>query len=144
MSAHDVMEALYSHWTTKTLDTTVTGGLWLSLAPQGTAYPYCVYDVISNVPISKHGSSSTAGTEVYDLEFQLSLYDDKMSTLAAASKAVRTAFDFASITLGASEGDVLQVRFANEIPTKLEDDIWQWVLVYNIMRSLPIDPSGGS
>ncbi len=142
MSAHDVMESVYGNWASHSLDADVAGGLWLSLAPKGTAYPYCVYDLISSVPTARMNTDSDTGTEIFDLEFQLALYDDKMSTLAVAAKAVRAAYDYAPLTLGAGEGGVLQVRCTNEIPTKLEDDIWQWVISLTVTRYKPIDPSG--
>jgi len=142
MSAHDVMEGIFTNWSSNSLDSTVTGGLWLSLAPEGTAFPYCVYDIVSNVPRAKMNSSSSSGTEITEIEFQLSLYDDNMSTLGAASKTVRAAYDYADLSLGVGEGDVLQVRLSNEIPQRLEDEIWQWVLIYKVLRSKPYNPSG--
>lgn len=142
MSAHDVMEVIYSQWGDQSLDSDVAGGLWLSLAPSGTAYPYAVYDLVSSVPDARGNTSASAGTEIYRIEFQIALYGDTMSQVSTASKEVRAAFDNADLSLGAGEGDVLQCRCVNETPIKLEDDIWQWVLMYEILRSEPINPSG--
>ena len=142
MSAHDVMEAVYGNWASHSLDTSITGGLWLSLAPSGTSFPYCVYDLVSSTPKHRMNTDADTGTEIFEMEFQLALYDDKMSTLAAAAKEVRAAYDYAPLTLGAGEGGVLQVRCTNEIPSKLEDEIWQWVISYVVTRHKPIDPSG--
>lgn len=142
MSAHDVMESIYSRWTAQSLTDDVAGGLWLSLAPSGTSFPYAVYDLVSSVPDARGNTTASSGTEIYRIEFQIALYGDTMSEVSTASKAVRAGFDNAGLTLSGGEGDVLQCRCVNETPVKLEDDVWQWVLTYEILRSEPINPGG--
>jgi hypothetical protein len=137
-SVWPVMQAIYNHWNSSNLNTYVAGGLWANIAPNGTAYPFAVYDMISSPVSERARKTATTMTWIYNTRFQIVMYDDNLATLGAAAEKVREAFDLANLVLLGNAGTVLQCKYVNELPRKQDEEVWQWMLEYEIQREATV------
>jgi hypothetical protein len=137
-SVWSVMQSIYTHWNSNNLDSHVSGGLWANVAPSGTAYPHAVYDMLSNTVDNISRQTDTQLTYVYGTSFQIVIYGDNLSVLGNAIDRIRNVYDYGNLVLLGDSGSVLQCKYVNEIPRKLDDSVWQWMLEYEVQRHASI------
>ena len=80
---------------TSSLAATITGGLHLTAAPQRTAAPYCVYDVVSG---PRDQTYSNAGLALVAIDFTVWGKTSSAATLALAESLASTYSTVLSLT----------------------------------------------
>jgi len=123
-----LFEGIWDEYDGSALESEING-MFFTEAPQGTAYPYCVYHLISDVPSWIFGT--TANTmENYIIQFNL--YSDKSS-----STEINTAF--LALTTNLYDWCKLDVTGYSHIYMKREmslltreSGIWNYMVQYRI------------
>lgn len=137
-SVWPVMQAIYNNWNNNNLTQYCRGGLWASVVPAGTPYPCATYDMISSPVTERARKTTTQMTWIYLTRFQIVLYDENLATLGAAAEKIREAYDLADLVLLGNAGTVLQCKYVNELPRKLDEEVWQWMFEYEIHREATV------
>lgn len=85
----EIVKAIKSRWDSKSLGSSVTGGLWHSRAPEQQAMPYCVLTEVSAV-----NAGETRDNRLGRCEVQFDIYDDSgdAETSADLATTVRNTF----------------------------------------------------
>lgn len=115
-----------------TLKTALPGGMHLLSHPQQTAkgdkdiYPYCVIIPIASV------KDYTFKEAADDLEVQFSIWDDSSSvaTINDAADALKTVYDFASLSLSGYNHIVMQQLYSELMK---EEDYFHQVITYQLI-----------
>ena len=125
-----LLNGLYSKFTgttgAGTLYTLLGGRLHPNEAPQGSAYPYGVYYLISDVP--EYTFSETIESAI----IQFNLFDDNSSAtdINTAFTALTTLYDWATITITGYTSVYMQRELS--YLTK-EEDIWNYMIQYRLV-----------
>lgn len=108
---------------------TNTTGLYLFEAPQGTAYPYATYKLVSGSV--EHFFD---GLEVEEPLVQFDIYDEDTdsSTIGGIYDDLKTMFDDALISV-TGYGRVLFSRTSHTVLRHPEDNIWQYSADYEVI-----------
>jgi len=122
----DLFAAIMIRYAAVPLASSLTGGLWSTLAPQDTAFPYGVFSLISDVP------EWTFGENLENILLQFNLFSNTSDPVqvCALFTLLKTAFDFLDLSIDNYE-TVSLIR-ENAILTKVED-IWQYNVTYRIL-----------
>ena len=101
------------------------GHLHFAEAPQGTAYPYGVYHLISDVP------SWTFDADMENYLIQFNLYDDDSSPtdINTAFKALTDLYDWCDLNTSGYSNIYMKREISNL--TK-ESDIWNYFIQYRV------------
>lgn len=85
----DVVKAIKTRWTAKSLSSSVTGGIHHSRVPERTAMPYCVFRELGSPVIAK-----SRMLRMSELQLQFEIYDDSgdAEDVADLAVTVRDAF----------------------------------------------------
>ena len=109
-----------------TIYTNLSGKLYLTEAPQNTAFPYAIYHLVTND---------------YDFQFdedfeefliQFTIFDDSVSAVNIATyfENLKTLYDWSSPTVTG----YTVISVVREIAELLRyDDVWQYVVQYRIL-----------
>ena len=142
--ATTVDQAIKDRWISKNLGNTITGGVHFSELPRAdsTGAPITIpYAVVSH--ITKSPVLWTNKSQYHDHEVQFNIYDDTKAGLESQLETVKTAFDFAPLSI--EDADVLEVRPTNDdgLIEKQDDGMWQGILTYRIRyrKSVNYEPS---
>ena len=125
-----LLNGLYNKFTgttgAGTLYTLLGGRLHPNEAPQGSAYPYGVYYLISDVP--EYTFSETIESAI----IQFNLFDDGSSAtdINTAFTALTTLYDWATITITGYTSVYMQRELS--YLTK-ESDIWNYMIQYRLV-----------
>lgn len=111
----------------------LSGKLYLNEAPQGTAYPYAVYDLVINE------ADENWHTKYEEATIDFTVYSD--STLGAAEitqcyEALKEQFDNANLTISGYDSVHCQREnsWLDKIPTEQPNkSIWQAVIQYTVL-----------
>jgi hypothetical protein len=100
-------------------------GLYLTEAPQGTAYPYVVYHLISNVP------NWTFTEDMENILIQFSIFDNNSSatTILSIFEKLKTLYDWCVLTVENYNSIYCKREF--DILTR-ENDIWKLDVQYRM------------
>lgn len=112
-----------------TLKALVTGGMWVTQAPNGCAYPYIVINTITNIP------DDTFTENIEFIRIQFTIWDDEMDAFAtggmkAIYEAFRALYDDATLTVTGWTNFSTRFVKMTEMPT--EDKIIGRALDYEI------------
>ena len=125
------MQALFeSIWSKYNNDTTglkaAINGMYFTEAPQGTAYPYGVYNLISDVP------SWTFDADMENYLIQFNIFDDDSSStdINTASKALTDLYDWCT-DLNTSGYSNIYMKRELSLLTR-ESDIWNYSVSYRL------------
>lgn len=131
---NNLLTAIYSKFTGSTLSTAVGGRIYLDEAPENTAYPYVVYQIISSVP-EDHFNEYLDNTLI-----QFSLFSDSRSASEVSTLYgyLKTLFDDATLTI-TSTTHLWTVR--QNLMTMIEDvtttagtvGVRHWAVDYSIL-----------
>lgn len=85
----EIVKAIKSRWDSKSLSSSVTGGLWNSRAPEQQSMPYCVLTQVSAVNAGETHCNRNGRSEI-----QFDIYDDSgdAETSADLAMTVRDTF----------------------------------------------------
>jgi len=125
----ELFVAVGARWTAAGLDTTVTGGLHVFDAPEGTDMPYAIMaETGSNVPWRASSGDTTSREDSTD--FQISLIAAAPTLNAAAktaAKAIHDAFENASLSISGAK--LVRCRWLGEslLHDPLNPNALEWV-----------------
>lgn len=129
-----LFEGIYDEFTGSTgagsLYVELGGRLHFTEAPQGSAYPYGVYHLISNVPSWIFGT--TANTmENYIIQFNL--YSEKHSSneINTAFTALTTLYDWCDLDVD-GYSHIYMKREMSNLTRESESGIWDYFVQYRI------------
>jgi len=133
-------ESIMKLWDGSRLADLFTGGIWHSIAPAETEYPYVVI-----VPVSNEAVTWTESSEIRRQSFQLTVYDkddgqiDPVSKMGTFLKRITDVFDQAPLEMPNSSGIVLDVRRIRDNVTKdgRTKNVWTAMVEYKVKRVLP-------
>ena len=122
----DLFTAIITHYADASLKDSLTGGLWCTLAPQETAFPFGVFSIISNVP------DWTFSENMENILLQFNLFSDTSNPvqICALFTLLKTAFDF--VDLDIDNYETISLVRENSILTRIEG-IWQYNVTYRIL-----------
>ena len=112
------------------LKAALTGGLWDTEAPQRTAYPYGVFQLIS------HRDDLTFTDTLENCIVQFKIYENTSSssaTLDVILQKLLTAFDFATLTI--DDYTFVGMHKENIIKNKI-DGVWEYLILFRIMLTI--------
>jgi len=130
MNSNDLGKAVYARWDAASLDSTVTGSLWLAEANSEVAWPYCVYDIpIYSRAGQYNGESggSLVRTYQWDAQVQFSVFAKTAGSATSSANAITDAYRETSLTL--DDGSVLHFTPQSTVLERLQTDVWQYVLL---------------
>jgi hypothetical protein len=78
----EIVKAIKTRWDAKSLDSTVSGGIWNSRPEERTAMPYCIFTEVSNTPIGE-----TRCRRIGRYECQFDIYTDTGNPETSADMA---------------------------------------------------------
>jgi len=106
--------------------TSLTGKMYLTEAPQNTAYPYAIYHLIAN------DYDFTFQDDLEEFIIQFSIYDDKMSAsnITDYFENLKTLYDWASPVVTGYSTTWMIREFAELLRL---DDVWQYVIQYRVL-----------
>ena len=113
---------------TGTLHALLDSHLHFSEAPQGTAYPYGVYHLISNVPSWIFGTSENT-MENYIIQFNLFDDDSSSTDINTAFKALTEEYDWCDLDTSGYSNIYMKREISN---LTRESDIWNYFVQYRI------------
>ena len=110
-----------------TLKTACVGGMWLGMAPRGTAYPFITLTVIPSNMTYAMGSAA----EISDAEIRFSIWDSSraMASIIAILPLVKAQYDNTILTM-TGYTNILAMRIGDGVSIEDEDRGWQWMLPY--------------
>ena len=127
-----LFEGIYSKFTGSTgagsLYALLGGRLHLGEAPQGSAYPYGVYHLISDVP--EYVFDTT--TVIEHTLIQFNLYDDDKSAtdINAAFTALAALYDHSNITVTGYSSVIMEREFSN---LSRGETLWDYFVQYRLI-----------
>ena len=119
----NLVKAVKTRWTAKSLSSTVAGGIHHSRPAERTEMPYCIFTEISASPITE-----TVCSRAVRFECQFDVYNDTgdPESTAGMAKTVRDAFLSSQSAntnpLTASGLSITDVRISRDITTNAEGD----------------------
>ena len=121
----DLFAAIMTRYAAVPLATSLTGGLWNTQAPQETAFPYGVFQLISDVP------DWTFSENFEDILLQFNLFSDTSDPvqICALYELLKTAFDFLELTIA----NYQTVSMIRESAILTRDGYWQYNVTYRIV-----------
>jgi len=121
----ELEEALMVKYNADTTIKSLTNGLFLAEAPQGTAYPYIVYSYPSGNP------EWTFNNDMKIFVIQFKIHDSNTSavTLNLIYKALHDLFDWCTLTIDSWNLTYMKPIFENLFRV---DDKWQYVIQFRI------------
>lgn len=133
-----ILWAVRKRWTEMKLDTVLTGGLHLGTAPRGTAMPYCVLNVVSEVADIRTSSGNSLKHEYSRIMLDFTVWSTGglLSTEDHAD-AIRLKFDNVPLMLQTGkDGQVLRFRWVNSMPLQSPDNtsVWSYTVTYDVLR----------
>ncbi len=119
-----LFEGIWDKYDGSALESEING-MFFTEAPQGTAYPYGVYHLISNVP------SWTFDADMENFIVQFNLYSDKSSStdINTAFLALTTLYDWCDLDVD-GYSHIYMKRELSDL-TK-ESDIWNYFIQYRV------------
>jgi len=127
-----LFESLYNKFTGSTgagsLYVELDGHLHFSEVPQGTAYPYGVYHLISNVPSWIFGTDENT-MENYIIQFNLYSEKNSSTDINTAFLALTNLYDWCDLDTSGYSNIYMKRELSNL--TK-ESDIWNYFVQYRI------------
>lgn len=120
-----------------TLPATVPGGLWTSIAPEGTRRPYSVLQHVSSHPKFCLGKLYTESQI-----FRLHAFSESAAEVMAAMRDIESTIDWTKPAVFGTNEQVIAVRRTNSVGPFTEEDnpsTWHGVVEYEItlQRELP-------
>ena len=111
------------------LKAALTYGLWDTEAPQLTAYPYGVFQLVS------HHDDLTFTDTLENCMVQFKIYHKSSSsvTLDAILKLLLAAFDFATLTI--DDYTFVAMHKENIIQNKI-DGVWEYLILFRVMLTI--------
>ncbi len=125
-----LFNSIYSKFTGSTgagsLYTLLGGRLHLTEAPQGSAFPYGVYHLISLIPME------TFSEKIYNAVVQFNLIDDDNSAtdINTAYSALNTLYDRASLNITGHTWIDSKMDISSLVRV---EDIWNFMIQYRIL-----------
>ena len=131
------MQVLFESIYRKFTDSTGAGSLYAELggrmhfaeAPQGSAYPYGVYNLISNVP------SWTFDADMENYLIQFNLFDNSTSGSAkinTTSKALTDLYDWCVDLNTSGYSNIYMKREFSNLTHEAESKVWNWMGQYRL------------
>lgn len=119
----NLIKAVKTRWTAKSLSSTITGGIHHSRPAERTVMPYCVFTEVSSSPITE----TVCGRAVrFQCQFVIYNSTGDPASPAAMAKTVRDAFlnsqSAGTNPLAATGLSISDVRIARDIITNGEGD----------------------
>jgi len=102
-----------------------TTGLFLGVAPQGTATPFITLNVIGGYPWDTFDKEN----ELYEIQFSIFDKDTSANTLYSVYDKLKTCFDWTAITISGYVSLYFK-RIAQPILELLEDNVKQLIVTY--------------
>lgn len=127
-----LFEGIYDEFTGSTgagsLYVELGGRLHFTEAPQGSAYPYGVYHLISNVPSWIFGTDENT-MENYIIQFNLYSEKNSSTDINTAFLALTTLYDWCDLDVD-GYSHIYMKREINNLTR--ENDIWNYFVQYRI------------
>ena len=110
--------------------TNIGSRLFLSEAPPDSAYPYCVYSLITERPDEYFGS----GTDLEEVTLSFSIFSEDESAVEANDlfENLKTVFDNCALTV-AGYTHVYMWREVSSLLRDPEANVWQYNVDYDVM-----------
>lgn len=133
-----ILWAVRKRWTEMKLDTVITGGLHIGTAPRNTAMPYCVLNVLTEIPAMR--TSSGGGLRH---EYSLTILDFTVWSTGGLlatedhADAIRLKFDNVPLMLQTGrDGQVLRFRWESSSPQQSPENtsVWSYTITYEVLR----------
>ena len=124
---NELFKGIYTKYKSSTgagsLYADLTGGLHNTAVPQGTAYPYAAFYLISNVP------HWTFDATMENSIVQFSIFDDdsNVSDIGDLYKELTDLYDWTDLTLDNYSSVFLKRESSNLLKN---EDVWQYVISY--------------
>ncbi len=120
-----LFQAIYSKFDGNAALKAAVTGMYLTEAPQGTAYPYIVYHKISGRP------DYTFTEDMENTLIQFNIYDSNSSsaTINDIFEKLKTCYDWCSLTV--TDWDSIYMRRELDDLTR-ENDIWRYLVQYRL------------
>jgi len=126
---------IYSKFTTKVAGSYVdfyndlSGALYYEQAPNGTSYPYAVFQILSNKPDWTMGDTSPLPMEEFLIQF--SIYtDESLSAIEGYVGHLHDLYDWASLTI--SGYTLMKMQRVSSVPPTELDDVRQAMTTYRL------------
>ena len=130
-----LFNSIYSKFTSSTtagsLYALLGGRLHFTEAPQGSAYPYGVYHLISNVPSWIFGATENT-MENYLIQFNLFDDDSGSSGINTAYKALTTSYDWCPDLSTSGYSNIYMKREFSNLTKESESGIWNYMIQYRV------------
>lgn len=134
--SHELLKALKTKWTATPALATINGP-YRSEAPHGTAWPYAIIDISSNLLGTTANSSD--GSERWDHTVTIEVRDDKQTDANTYLAAIRAVFKTTTLSLsfGSSGHSLTSCRLIGESCKQNDKKVWVGTLTYAFETSCP-------
>jgi len=126
----DLFKSIYDECGSGTdLYIAINGRLFLSEAPQGTEFPYCVFFLVSGVPIYDLNEN----IPVEDCLIQFNVYSDKNGAGEVTNiyEKLIALYDWCTLTI--AHYDHISMNREGQMLMKDEDNRWQYSATYRVL-----------
>ena len=140
--------AIMTRWTSESLGTTFTGGLWSGITPSNPTFPYVIMDILAETI----GRRASGGLEMPIAAVRFRIFwkepgdgsTDPVSAVGTLQRALKSSYDWAPLTYTGRTN--FTVKFTGAPPARVYDRdrrIWVGVVEYEIttQRTVTCNPS---
>jgi len=127
----NLLTAIYSKFTTgpPTIYTNLGGKMYLAEAPQDTAMPYCVYDLISDVPEYHFGFQH----ESVLIQFSIYTDDSSATNVMTYGTNLKALYDNCSMSVSGYTHIDFNRDQSDRLLRDPEGETWQWSVDYTVL-----------
>jgi hypothetical protein len=124
-----LFDAIYSKFnTTNNFNTAIGGRLYIGAAPDGTAFPYAIYDLVSDDPDHYFDNDS-----IEEATIQISIYSNSPSAAAVGTIAVycKSLFDDCALSISGYTF-VSFIRSRESLLREPDNLVWGYSIDYDV------------
>lgn len=125
-----LLQAIITEMAGSDFNTNIGGRLFLSEAPPNSAYPYCVYDIISSVPDEYFVLSPAL--EDFGISFQIWTEETSAVDVNDLFEDLKTVYDNCELTVTGYTFVHMWRTFSN-LNRQPHTNLWQYTSDYDVM-----------
>lgn len=124
-----LLQAIITEIVGTDLSTNIGGRLYLSEAPQNVSFPYCVYDLISEIPDEYFSSP-----DLEEVVLSFGLFSENESSIEVQDlfENLKTVYDNCALTV-TGYTHVSMYRTFSSLIRDPENNVWQYNCDYDVM-----------